>query len=183
MKVHFIGPLEGDQQYYKSIIKTIKDLGYKVITNHSATRDLNYVHQEPKTETELYVQKMQNWIRKSDIVVVDVTYPGFGAGFEIAIALQYGKPVVVIYQPNPKSGAHTVLKGINFDRLQVLAYAKNTLKQTLNIALKYASEQVDTRFTMVLPADINSYLNQLGQKGINRSEYIRSLIREKMEEK
>ena len=180
MKVHFIGPLEGDQQYYKSIIKTIKDLGYKVITNHSATRDLNYVHHEPAEETELYVQKMHNWIRQSDIVVVEATVLGFGTGFEAAVAMLGGKPVIMLHKPNSDNKPFVIMGQQNIDRLQFLSYTDKTLKQTLKIALDYASEQVDTRFTMVLPADINSYLNQLGQKGINRSEYIRSLIREKM---
>lgn len=178
MKVHFFADLEGNKQDFQKIIDLIRKFGYELITDHYVRQRYEEVKKERPEETQLYVQKMHKWIRDTDIIVVETTKLGLGVGFETAVALQAGKPVIVLYKPN-EDNTPFVLRGSEIERLQLLQYTNDTLEETLKIALELASEQVETRFTMILPSDINSYLKEVD----NRSEYIRKLIRRDMKRK
>jgi len=174
--------LTGNKEDYKRIVDYILKLGYELITKHALVRKYEDVKKETPEETHLYVQKMQGWLQKADIVVVETTTAGISIGFEIALAIQYGKQVIAIYKPDEDNKAF-VICGMDIDRLQVLTYSYENLYKTLKLALDYASEQVETRFTMILPSDINAHLNQIARQGTNRSEYIRHLIRQDMKNK
>ncbi|OGD62854.1 hypothetical protein A2160_05715 [Candidatus Beckwithbacteria bacterium RBG_13_42_9] len=182
MKIHFMADLQGDQENYKRIINCIRKLGHTVITEHAAVRKYEDVKKETLEETQVYVKKMQNWLQQADIVVVETTTAGISIGFEIALALQYGKQVITIYKPNLENKAY-VICGVDIERLQVVTYNDDNLEASLRLALGYAQEQVKTRFTMILSPDINAYLNQISRRGSNRSEYIRHLIRQDMKKK
>lgn len=179
MKVHFFGTLEGNKQDFQRITDLIREFGYQLVTDHYVKKEYESVKRETSEETQLYVKKMHRWIRQADIIVTETTCLGLGVGFETAVALQTGKPVIVLYKP---TGDNTpfVLRGSEIERLQLLEYNDDTLRETLKVALELASEQVETRFTMILPADINSYLNEVAD---NRSGYIRRLIRRDMRER
>lgn len=182
MKVHFIADLEGDKKVYQKILDYVRKFGYQLITNHSIIRDLKDVKNETPEETQLYVQKMQNWIKTADIIVVESTRLGLGTGYETSLAIYMGKQVIVMYKPNPQNKPF-VLHGSNLPNLQVIQYSNDTLKESLALALEYASEKIDTRFTMLLPQDIVQYLDSISRSGESRSEYIRKLIRQDMKKK
>ncbi len=182
MRVHFVGDLEGNKSDYKKICDYIEEFGFNLITRHSINMKYGEVKKETPEETELYVKKMQSWIKKADIVVFENTYLGFGCGFESALALKYGKQVILLYKPNGNNTPFPA-RGINMDQLQVLTYNDKTLKEILKYALEYASEQIDKRFTLLMPNDIMIFLDEIAGKGESRSEFIRNLIRERMKKK
>lgn len=183
MKVHFIGPLEGDKTTYSKIVEYINLFGYGVVTDHSLQRTIQDVEKESVEDAELYAKRMSRWVKEADIIVVEATRSVLGAGFEISSALQIGKSVIVLYKPQQGNTPH-VLKGISDDRLQVIAYSDETLKEVLKLALEYASEKQDVRFTMLMPPDIIQFLDDIDKRReISRSEYIRKLIRAEMERK
>lgn len=180
MKVHFIGAVEGDKNCYKKITLYLEEFGFELITSHSITRTIEDINQESEEESTLYTRRMYDWIKQADIVLVEATKSVFGAGFEIAVSLQLGKPVIVLFQPRDDNQPH-VLKGVSSDRLQVIDYNEETLKEVLKLSLDYAAEQRNVRFTFFIPPDIQQYLNWITKTTKrSRAEYIRGFIEEEM---
>ena len=134
MKLHFIGALEGDKDSYRLIVGLSKSFGWDVVTEHSMVRKVDDVKNETPDEANEYARKMQRWIKAADVIVVEATTGVLGAGYEVATALNYGKPVVVLYQDHGSNAPH-VLLGLTSDRLQVIDYNINNLKSILRASL------------------------------------------------
>ncbi|MBP9670484.1 hypothetical protein KBD75_03725 [Candidatus Woesebacteria bacterium] len=180
MKVHFIGDLGGNKSDYKSIVDVVKKHGDELVTDHSIVRTLKDVETETPEDAELYAKKMSQWLKQSDVVVVETTVPLLGAGYEIAVALQLGKPVIALYRPDGKNTPH-VLKGLESDKLQVIGYNDKNLSEALSLALEYATDQMDTRFNFFVSPSIVNYLDWVSKKRkLPRAVYLRKLIEEDM---
>jgi len=180
MKIHFIGDLSGNKEDYERIALLVKKLGHDLLTDHSIKRSLKDLERETPEDAELYAKKMNKWMKNADVVIVETTVPMLGAGYEIAIALQLGKPVIVLYRPNDKNVPH-VLKGMQSDKLQVASYNDNNLDEVLTLSIDYASEQVDTRFNFFVSPLIVNYLDWVSKKKrIPRAVYLRRLIEQEM---
>jgi len=180
MKVHFIGDLGGNKSDYEKIVAIIKKCGSELVTDHSISRSLKDLEGETPEDAELYAKKMAQWLKKADAVVVETTVPLLGAGYEIAVALQLGKPVIALYRPDGKNTPH-VLKGLESDKLQVISYSDKTLEEALTLALDYANEQMDTRFNFFVSPSIVNYLDWVSKKKrLPRAVYLRKLIEEDM---
>ncbi|MDH5532838.1 MAG: hypothetical protein OEX81_00225 [Candidatus Pacebacteria bacterium] len=176
MKIHFIGDLNGDIAQYESIINLIEKLGHRIVTKHFIKRSFEELKNETDKDAADYSKKMKKWINGSDAVIVEITKPGLGSGYEISTALALSKPVIVLFKENQKNSPH-VLKGIESDKLQVMNYNMDNLSDLLNDALDYASSQQDTRFNFfVAPKHIN-FLDWVAKnKKIPRSVFLRRLI-------
>jgi hypothetical protein len=180
MKVHFIGDLSGNKADYKKITDIVIKHGNDLVTDHSLTRTLKDLEIETPEDAELYAKRMSQWLKQADVVIVETTIPLLGAGYEIAVALQLSKPVIVLYRPDGKNTPH-VLKGLESDKLQVIGYTDKNLEEALILALDYATEQADTRFNFFVSPSIVNYLDWVSKKKrLPRAVYLRRLIEEDM---
>ena len=180
MKVHFIGDLSGSKADYKKITDVVIKHGNELVTDHSLIRTLKDLEIETPEDAELYAKRMSQWLKQSDVVIVETTIPLLGAGYEIAVALQLSKPVIVLYRPDGKNTPH-VLKGFESEKLQVIGYTDKNLEEALILALDYATEQADTRFNFFVSPSIVNYLDWVSKKRrLPRAVYLRKLIEEDM---
>jgi len=98
MKIYFAGSITGgreDSNLYLEIIKLLKNYG-EVLTEHVGDINLTQLG-EKLSEKEIYERDI-NWVKKSDVVVAEVTHPSFGVGIEIARATEFKKKVIGIYR-------------------------------------------------------------------------------------
>lgn len=179
MKIHVIGSISGNQERYKEIIKCIEVNGDTVITNHYSLRTLEEVAQETPADTESYRKKSLEWIKQADIIIFEATKPSFGTGYKLAVAIDLKKPIIIIYEPNVSNAPLHSLFYYN-ERIQVVGYTLSELPLILKDAIDIAIKYIEVRFTLILPGDIISYLDDVAQNGKNRSEFIRDLIRREM---
>ena len=181
MKIHFMAAVDGDKQDYQKIVEILESLGAQILTKHAISRNITDVVNESEEESELAAKKLQKWIKSADIIIFEVTKSDVSIGYEVAIALQSGKPVIVLYKSGTGSIPHG-LKGINSDRLQVSSYNYQTLKELLTVSIEYAQEQADTRFNFFVSPKHIAYLDWIAQKRkIPRSVFLRKLIEKEME--
>jgi len=179
MKVHFNAPLNGKKSDYQRIVTKINDLGYELVTNHVLERDITQVESETEEESELQSKKLASWIKNADIVVFDTSAPEVSLGYEIALALNMSKPVIVLYRKE-LSTPHG-LKGIKSDKLQLVSYNDTTLEEMLEYALDYAEEATDIRFNFFVTPTISAYLDWIArERKLPRSVYLRRLIENDM---
>lgn len=178
MKIHFTAALRGNKEVYQKFFNILKKLGYEIITDHILKRDIEEVEKETPEEAELYSRKMQRWIRNADIVISEVSVSDVSVGYEITIALNLGKPVILLYTRGNEPHA---LKGTNLEKLHTFSYNLDNLEEVLKEALVYAKDQMDVRFNFFISPKIGAYLDWMSRtKKVPRAVYLRKLIEEDM---
>lgn len=96
MKIYFTGSVRGgrdDQEVYYKIIEYLKKYG-EVLTEHLGDPKLSE-QGEPLPEEYIFKRDM-DFLRKSDILVAEVSTPSLGVGYEIAKAEELGKRILCL---------------------------------------------------------------------------------------
>ena len=99
MNIYFSCSLTGGREYegiYGVIVDHLLARGHEVPTAHLARPEV-MVLEEVVDPEEVY-QRDITWLRECDAVVAEVSTPSHGVGYEIAHALNLGKPVLCCYQ-------------------------------------------------------------------------------------
>lgn len=183
MKVYYTASARGlksFQNQYKKIYDSIEKLGHKnlddLVFNINETDFYGGTHSE---QTKLYERTIK-LIKKSDVVVLEVSVPSLSMGYVLHKALELSKPVIVLYQPG---NAPFFLQGVENDKLQVIEYLDEDLENTLKDAVEYATGMSDVRFNFFISPAIGNYLDWISkEKKIPRSVYLRGLIEKDMED-
>jgi nucleoside 2-deoxyribosyltransferase len=97
MDLYFSCSLTGgrqDQPVYAAMVAHLESLGHRVLTAHLASPT---VHAEDGgLAPEAVFERDTTWLRDCDAVIAEVSTPSHGVGFEIAYALERGKPVLCL---------------------------------------------------------------------------------------
>jgi len=121
MNIYFSCSVTGgrkDQEVYRAIVDHLHTSGHVVPTAELAEEDVLKIEAviNPRTVYERDVE----WVEQCDVVIAEVSTPSHGVGYEVALALLLGKPVLCCY----KSG-HSVSKmltGNTRPNLRMLEY-------------------------------------------------------------
>ena len=94
MKIYFSCSITGgrdDQQIYARIVEYLQNARHEVLTAHLAFPEV--MKEEAVIDPfEVYRRDMA-WVHESDALIAEVTTPSHGVGYEIAEAINLGKPV------------------------------------------------------------------------------------------
>lgn len=99
MNIYFSCSLTGgreDEAIYGKIVRHLESAGHEVPTAHLAHPDVMKV-EKVIDPAEVYKRDI-DWIRNCDAVVAEVSTPSHGVGYEIAYALNLGKPVLCCHK-------------------------------------------------------------------------------------
>lgn len=99
MNIYFSCSLTGgraDEAVYGALVDDLLAAGHEVPTAHLARSEVMSLERvvEP---AEVYARDME-WIAGCEAVVAEITTPSHGVGFEIAVALNLGKPVLCCHR-------------------------------------------------------------------------------------
>ncbi|HUX92878.1 MAG TPA: nucleoside 2-deoxyribosyltransferase [Ignavibacteriaceae bacterium] len=135
MNIYCAGPIKGDvsyQKYYAEIIAHINSLGL------TALSELNkeFSGKKSLTAEEIFNRDI-SWLKKSDLIIAEVSGPSLGVGFEIAFGLYQIKiPVLGLYNKKVKK-VSAMITGCNSKLLTVIGYTNtNDLKNTISTFIK-----------------------------------------------
>lgn len=182
MKVYFTCSARGTPDYghfYQRIYDAISQLGHKHVSDYSRWTDpkqvYNYNH---KQRVEMYDRSMRG-VRKSNVVVLEVSTHSLSMGYVMQQALSLGKTVIALHYTNMKPA---FAAGIADDKLQVAAYNSDNLEEVLTKSLKRAHAKIDVRFNFFISAEMSHHLDKVSRlKKIPRSVYLRDLIKRDIE--
>ncbi len=121
MNIYFSCSLTGgrqDEAVYQAIVKHLEMKGCQVPTAHLARPDA--MLDEAQVEARDVYLRDVGWIETCDAVIAEVSTPSHGVGYEIALALLKGKPVLCIYARG--KGVSKMITGNDMPSLQVKAY-------------------------------------------------------------
>lgn len=181
IRVYFLASITGKKlyfDYYKEIIRLLKKYNCEVEEYVSTCTKDSLLAQTTEERIRDH-KKLQRAAKKADLIVAEASYPSTSAGYEIARALDWEKPVLVLYSEDAE--CPTILKGRMSDKFLLESYNKENLGEVIKGALDYFKTVSDIRFTFLLPAPIIQYLDWVAEhKKIPRSVFIRETLLEKM---
>ena len=130
MNIYFSCSITGgrdDQPVYSAIVEALLADGHEVPTAILASPEV--LDLETIVEAGDVYQRDVAWVQGCDAVVAEVSTPSHGVGYEIALALTLGKPVLCCYrtgQPVSK-----MILGNNHPALVIASYENKNQAVTL----------------------------------------------------
>lgn len=97
MDLYFSCSLTGgrqDQPAYAALVAHLQALGHHVLTAHLASEQV--LAEDAQHGPEAVFERDTAWLRQSQAVIAEVSTPSHGVGFEVAYALERGKPVLCL---------------------------------------------------------------------------------------
>lgn len=184
MNIYFTASIVGKKHYlenYNKIIEYLTSKHHEVISDHIINTTEDQIRIEEKEERIKFQRQLENWIKSCDAVIVEASFPSISVGYEISLAVHFGKPVLILYcDGNPPS----LLVHHHEEKIICEKYSKYILEETLDDFLHYAQGSSDARFTFYITSKIAAYLNDISlKKKIPKSVYLRRLIEKDIAEK
>lgn len=184
MKAYFTASVVGKRQYlanYVKIIESLKKRGLNVVSDHIIKTTEELLSKETKEERLAFQMQLNKWINESDFVVVDTTFPSISVGYEISLAVQRNKPVLMLYS---EGEAPSLLAHFHSEQVVSEKFTPQTLDTIIDDFIKYVEGANDTRFTFFITPEIAHFLENISKKEkLPKSVYLRRLIKEDMEKK
>lgn len=167
MKILISSPLNSKDQSYKKFVEKfslLKKSGHNL--NDTATEKISAKSQE----------KIEKLIKETDILVVECSLSDFKSGFEIARALDEKKIVILFSLEKIDSSSITNQFSGNKSVVSVVYTAKNLEAKILE-SLKVATSKLDSKFILILPAEMERYLDWSSQhKRMHKAQIVRGAI-------
>jgi hypothetical protein len=185
MKFFFNASIQGKPQLeatYQVIENEVKRLGHEVDSGAVMDNSVGEMKEWNEQEFLGFHKSVMNSMKKADAMILEASYPSTGAGFNLAAAIQLGKPVIIFYSGDHEPHIFRTLEKIN-DKVQIIRYTSlDHLKKEIAQALAFASDSQDTRFNFFISPEHAKYLDWIAQTyKMSRSVYLRKLINQEMD--
>lgn len=121
MNIYFACSITGgrkDEDVYRAIVEALLNDGHNVPTAHLAKSIV--VHDEKFIDPVEVYTRDTTWISESDALVAEISTPSHGVGYEVAYALNLGKPVLCCHAQG--TTISKMISGNTDERLTVEAY-------------------------------------------------------------
>ncbi len=179
MNVYFTASLVGKKEYqknYTAIIDYLKAKGYNVVADHILNVTESQVSLQTREERLTFHKKLEGWIQSCDFMIAETSFPSISVGYEISMALQYRKPVLILYSVgDPPS----LFAYHDDEKIVAEKYTPGTVKELIDNFINYVHGATDTRFTFFITPQIARYLEKISKrKKLPKSVYLRHLIEE-----
>ena len=184
MKVYFTASIVGKKHHlgdYLKIIETLKSKNCEVISDHIINSSESQIRMETREERLKFHRQLEKWIRESDFMVAETTFPSISVGYEISLAQHLLKPILILYSTgSPPS----LLAHHKDEKLVCEKYSSDILSDLIDDFINYVKGTNDSRFTFFITAKIASFLEKVSKsEKIPKSVYLRKLIEQDMQYK
>lgn len=182
MIVHLVGSLRNideDEFYLRRIIETIHDHGAVLAHEWPEAAVARFNEGIQVTDWTPFVQKNLDALKSADLVIIDASYYTFAQGFQMAAALEYQKPVLVVSRNDLQ---YKYITGFTNSILSYKTYTNKVelSKLVTSFLKKNTVHTKDLRFNIFLTRKISNYLDEKSQyTGKNRSAIIRDIIKKR----
>lgn len=180
MKVHLITSrptLENDIQTLKKIIAIIQKTGHTLADNwiNVAYERLTGKDQLKADWSKIYKTNLEV-IAKADVIVAECSYENFGVGYQVAVAVQQKKPVLLLRHASADKNAFAT--GVEDGWVKREDYTEENLSKILKTFLDANDIQAkDMRFNFFIDRPIYNYLRWAAFKtGKTKAEILRELV-------
>lgn len=173
----------GDILLGRKIYDVIKSLGHMHTSKVYESDTPKKFYQWSSAERLVHYEKVFEAMHKADVAVLESTIHSLTIGQMIQDCIERDIPLLILVREKNKLAFLDGLQEEN-NKLIVLEYQPESIKETLTEGFHYLSNFQDTRFTMILPNHMIRFLDEINKtNNISKSEYIRRLIKRDMEER
>lgn len=181
MIVYFTASVVGKQHYlknYQKIINILQSKNYEVIADHILNMTEPQIRLKSREERLEFHDKLEKWINSCDFMIAETSFPSISVGYEISLALQRNKPVLILYSTGDPPSLFAYHQD---DKLLSQLYKEDTVEEIIDDFINYVEGKNDTRFTFFVTPEISSYLEKVSKKEkLPKSVYLRKLIESEM---
>jgi 2'-deoxynucleoside 5'-phosphate N-hydrolase len=182
MTIFFTASIRGKKHYlanYEKIISILTADGHTVKSDHIIHTSESIIKSNNKEDVMKFQHEMEEWIKSADCMVAEVSHPSISVGYEISLAYNLGKPVLILYDEDVTPPS--LLAYHKDEKIVCEEYTFETLKETIGAFINYVKGAADMRFTFFITARIAKYLENISKKHkIPKSVYLRHLIEGEM---
>ena len=122
MKLYFSGSISGGRQHeaiYQHVVAHLQARGHHVLSAHVA--DPSALETEKDMPPREVFERDVNWVKDCEAMIAEVSTPSLGVGYEYALAVQLGKPVLCVYRSGLRLSK--MITGNPAPNLTVMAYS------------------------------------------------------------
>lgn len=180
MKVHLITSrptLEKDVETLRKIISIIEARGHSLAVNWIEEAYERGKSLDGKSPDWAWIFKENlATIAKADVIIAETSFENFGVGYQVAVAVQQKKPVLMLRHANADKNAFAT--GVEDGWVKREEYSESNLKDILNTFLEANDIQAkDMRFNFFIDRPIYNYLRWAAFKtGKTKAEILRELV-------
>ncbi|KAI3362880.1 hypothetical protein L3Q82_001918 [Scortum barcoo] len=146
MNVYFCGSIRGgrdDVHVYLRIVNKLQSYGH-VLTEHVTNPELSDRGEDATGDRGIHDRDVE-WLRRSDVVVAEVTQPSLGVGYELGHAVHMKKKILCLFRPSsgrldikviltppPPAGLSAMIRGAeDGEMFEVRNYSEDEVENVL----------------------------------------------------
>jgi len=186
MKVFFAGSsanLVDSKDVFKLIMRVIGDGGHETISLYDYLgMTLEDIFAKDEDDLRVFYCKWQKIASEIDVAVVEASMPGtVNLGVLIGALVERGIPTVCVCRKGRKP---ILVDDLLCSKLIWVEYEKNSdVEGLVRWGLEEAERWLERRFTFIISGKIDTYLEKVVKtSGLSKSEFIRKLIEDKIDE-
>lgn len=189
MKIYYTASTEFKESDETSNVfqKTLNYITFKVgkknVKSWKQTPELTKNDQSKMGEVVKAVKLNEKSIRDCDAMVIDITKGSSGVGFQIALGMNEKKATLVMR--NKKDARRTRFDSTtaNFHKNVVYREYDSTEEITgiIDEFIEDAKQKIDTKFILIIPAEIDKYLNWASDfRRMHKAQVVRQAVEKEM---
>ncbi|HLD25370.1 MAG TPA: nucleoside 2-deoxyribosyltransferase, partial [Patescibacteria group bacterium] len=100
MRAYFTASIVGKKYHlskYHAIVDFLKTKGVEVVDEHILNVSEKDIQLQSREKRLAFHQQLEDWVNSSDFLVAETSFPSISVGYEISMALDRGKPVLILY--------------------------------------------------------------------------------------
>lgn len=177
MRAYFTASIVGRKyhlSHYQKIGEILRSHGVTVADEHILNVSEKDIQMQSKDVRLKFHQTLEDWVNASDMLIAETSFPSISVGYEISMALDRGKPVLILYS---EGDAPALFAFHENEKIVCEKYTTETLPAIVTDFLHFVRGEADTRFTFFISSKQAAYLAKMGKKHrVPKSVYLRSLI-------
>jgi hypothetical protein len=160
---------------------TIEKAGHTVNSDVLKSNLQEFIKKAEEDLILLY-QNIEKSLKKADIVIAEISKSSSGIGFLVAQALNFRKPVLVLYAKGSSIPAPVPLKGQKSKLLYFKEYEQKELHNIIDNFLRDIKDKLDTKFILIISPEIDRYLEWAADyKRMHKAQIVRNSVEREME--
>lgn len=187
MKVFYTTSASFKQDFADTFFKkTVNYLRFKIGQKNLKVNNYTPNFTEVAKESELLRKMKENEkaIKTSDVVVADMTQSSGNLGYQVALAVAEHKAILILRNKNDKQlESHNPLNtpAVNKNIVYKEYSSEEDITKHVDQFLEAAKAKIDTKFILIIPAEIDRYLNWVSDfRRMHKAQVVRQALEKEM---
>lgn len=187
MKVYFNATITSDPNLrgmYKNIRDILTKEGHQILEyGPDAYNNPEELAQRSDDEIKDSYNQLNKYLKSCDVLIAEISQPSSGLGYEISQAVTLKKPVLILKYDKAQFEPLSTIQGSKSNFIKYKTYNERTLEGLVKSFLSDAKDLVDTKFILIIPPEIDRYLEwNARERGKAKAEVTREAIERSMNE-